>query len=155
VTGELGGAALGLALLEAGVETRGASAVGRWRRPSARVPEGLAIAALASAAIDLSDGLLQDVTHLAVASGVAVELELSRLPIHPELLALGPEFGLDPQRTALTGGEDYELAFSHAEGRAPGLGTLVGRVVQGTGVRVLDANRRNLPIRIAGFDHFE
>lgn len=156
VTGPLGGAALGLALLlQRGPAAYPVDAVQRWRRPRAQVEAGLAIAHHATAAIDLSDGLLQDLGHLARASGVAIELDLARIPVHPDLSSLGPNLGLAPEQLALCGGEDYELAFTAAAERPPPIGTCIGRVRPGSGVRVCGANGENVAIRIAGFDHFE
>lgn len=155
VTGELGGAALGLSLLDGKTDLDAPRSIERWRRPAARIQDGLALVALASAAIDLSDGLLQDLRHLAQASGVAVEIELPLVPVHAELLRHGHALGLDPALFALGAGEDYELAFALPANRATGVGKRIGRVVQGSGVHILDASGQNLSIQIPGFDHFE
>jgi thiamine-monophosphate kinase len=155
VTGELGGAALGLQLLQHGDGRKAPGCVERWRRPRARIAEGLQLAGVASAAIDVSDGLLQDLTHLATASGVGFELEAARLPLHPELLALAPVLELEPVAVGLCSGEDYELLFSAAPSATPSLGTRIGRAVERPGIRVLDAHGREIPVPdAAGFDHF-
>lgn len=116
VTGSLGGAAAELALLE---EHPGAYAsVLRSRRghphlfPQPRVAAGLALRGRATAAIDVSDGLSTDLTHLCEESGVAAEIEASLIPIHP-LASRHVNHALDQ---ALHGGEDYELLFT-ARGR--------------------------------------
>jgi thiamine-monophosphate kinase len=156
VTGELGGAALGLALLQAGKGELGPQCVARWRRPSAKIREGQALTGVASSAIDISDGLLQDLGHLSEASGVGFELELARLPIAPETARVAPQLRLDACALALGGGEDYELLFTASpEGAGATHGARIGTAVRAPGVRVVDAEGRsvNTPSGV-GFDHF-
>ncbi len=143
VTGELGGASLGLALLRRRAE--GGSApfgpeeeklVARHLDPAPRVAAGLALAGAARAAMDISDGLALDLHRLTAASGVGALVYASRLP----RAGTGPA-GLE---AALFGGEDYELLVAGPEGRvltaarAAGIPvTLVGRVTEaGDGVRL-------------------
>jgi thiamine-monophosphate kinase len=155
VTGELGGAAFGLQLLETGHGLRAPGCVERWRRPRARIAEGLQLVGVASAAIDVSDGLLQDLGHLATAAGVGFELEAERLPLHPELVALAPSLKLDPVAIALCSGEEYELLFSAGPDATPSLGTCIGHAVSKPGIRVLDARGHEIALpKAAGFDHF-
>jgi thiamine-monophosphate kinase len=155
VTGKLGGAALGLALLLAGKSELAPHSVSRWRRPTARVNEGEALCGVASAAIDLSDGLLQDLGHLCEASGVGCELELAKLPLADELSGAAPALGIDGSMLALSGGEDYELLFTLPKGRASNMGVQIGTMVPTAGVRLRDAAGRELdPPSQVGFDHF-
>lgn len=108
VTGPLGGGAGGLAAWQRG-DVVGAAPL---LRPRPRLAEGLALRGIASAAIDVSDGLLQDLGHVLAASGVGAELDLERVPVHQ---IAGPgEAGL---AMALGGGDDYELCFTvpHAQ----------------------------------------
>ena len=113
VSGTPGAAAAGLALIETGrAAERGATPlVEAHRRPPARLALGrAAVAAGVRCAIDISDGLLQDLGHVARASGVGIELEAGRLPLHPAATEL-----LDAENAlelALRGGEDYELALT-------------------------------------------
>jgi thiamine-monophosphate kinase len=124
VTGALGGAAAGLAVIEgrvAGLAPGLAEALrGRYATPLPRLRDGRALAAAgASAMLDLSDGLATDAGHLARASGVAIELELARLPLAPGVVEVATALGQDPASFAAGAGEDYELCFcASAAGRA-------------------------------------
>jgi thiamine-monophosphate kinase len=157
VTGTLGGAACGLAALEAGRAEEPALRpfVARWRRPRARIVEGLRIAELASAGLDVSDGLARDLGHLARASGCAIQLDAAAVPCEPGLAAASASLGRDPLALALAGGEDYELVFTAPVSRgARQLATPIGAVVDGPpSVRVLDAAGQPVALG-AGFDHF-
>jgi thiamine-monophosphate kinase len=155
ISGELGGAALGLWCLQRGQAERAPASVARWRRPCARIAEGLALSDVASAAIDVSDGLLQDLAHLGAASGVGFAVEAERLPLHPELEQLAPALGFDPVAFALSSGEEYELLFSADPAAQPRCGTRIGRAQEKPGIRLLDAQGREIALpRSAGFDHF-
>jgi thiamine-monophosphate kinase len=146
VSGQLGLAALGLASIRApgvAVGAAGEQAAAHWRRPQARVPLGLALRQHATSAIDLSDGLLQDLSHLARASAVGLHVTLAALPTSPGFHSACAALGLNADDTALTGGEDYQLAFTappaaraSIEAAAPDL-SRIGVVVPAGGVRVL------------------
>lgn len=126
VTGQLGAARAGLALLQGArvpgvVEAEGtgsllnadalADAMRRYRRPDARVRAGVLVGRTrsASACMDLSDGLADGVTQMAEASGVGAVVELGAIPCHPAVATLWPH---DAPRQALLGGDDYELLFA-------------------------------------------
>lgn len=165
VSGRLGGAALGLAQRQGrvGLEPPLAAACQqRLDRPEPRVALGRALRGLASAVIDLSDGLLADLGHILERSGVGAELEFARLPAEPALAAGVPE---DLARHCLlAGGDDYELIFTAppaheaaimALARRLGLPlTRIGRIVEGQGLIVRDAQGRPLAIPARGYDHF-
>lgn len=173
VTGTLGDSALGLALLARGRRlpgARGAEAVllRRHLDPTPRLVEGAAIGsrALASAMIDLSDGLAADLGHLCEASRVGARVELSRLPRSRAYRALAPRLAAgDLLAPAVGGGEDYELLFAVPPGRIPALErasrdwpappTAIGEIRPGReGLVLLDeAGRPYRPPR-AGFVHF-
>ncbi len=165
VTGHLGGAALGLRLLRRPRHISGGdAAIRRWQRPVARLRAGGVVArrGLATAMIDLSDGLLLDASRLCRASRVGAVLRSDRLPLAPALRGLMPRAALE---LALAGGEDYELLFAVPPSQVAALGRLrttlgcrvshVGALVPGSGVRVIDRDDRvvRLPER-AGHQHF-
>lgn len=136
VSGTLGDSAAGLALLTGELTTDKETTdylLRRYWRPTPRLELGVQLRALATAAIDVSDGLLADAGHLAAASGVQVVIEGDRLPLSGELLsALGSQRG---RELALAGGEDFELCFTIPAQAAPPTGTtVIGSVGSGTGV---------------------
>lgn len=166
VSGRIGDAALGLLHLrgELALDAGEAEdAVHRLERPTPRVALGQALRSVASAAIDVSDGLVADLGHIGERSAVRVVIEALRVPVpsvvrtraatHPHLLA-----------AALTGGDDYELCFTAPAAQRDALHTIsmrlglplteIGRIEAGAGVEVLDAQGRALALAQRGFDHF-
>ncbi len=117
LTGRVGEAAAGRAALEAG--SRRGRLVDAWRRPPRRLAFAQALAAKGwtVAAIDISDGLVADLEHIARASGVAIRLDTSLIPLSAALKR-GTD---DALAAALGGGEDYELAFTAAPRHAGAL----------------------------------
>ncbi|MEM6581210.1 MAG: thiamine-phosphate kinase [Pseudomonadota bacterium] len=113
VSGVLGDAAGGLAILQGKWQAQPEHAeylLQRFNRPEARLDLGRALLGSATAAIDISDGLLADAGHIAAASGVKVCIDSQRLPLSEAL-----QSHADPEQVrhwALTGGDDYELCFS-------------------------------------------
>jgi len=163
VTGCLGRSAAGLLALAKGHDAP--VLADAHRHPVARLAEGQWLSACpqAHAMIDVSDGLIQDVGHLAEAAKMGVDVDPERLPIDPDLGRYCEAQGLDPLDFMLTGGEDYELAFAIApddaesclnrfrrEFRTPI--TLVGAFTDAWhGVRVAGEP----PPARGGFDHFK
>lgn len=155
VSGTLGDAALGVAPDATAWLSR------RQRRPEPRLALGRALRGVASAAIDLSDGLAQDLGHLCVASRVGATLRAADLPRSAAARA-ALAGRADPWTPALTGGEDYELcvtvpprrlaAARRAAARAGVPLALVGEVTAGRGVRVLGPDGRRLAVG-RGHDH--
>jgi len=110
VAGRLGWAAAGLAVLSRGFRSPRVL-VEAHRRPQPPYAEGPAAAALgATAMCDVSDGLLADLGHLAVASGVAIDVHAGAFEIPPQMRDCGAALGVDPLRWVLTGGDDHGLA---------------------------------------------
>jgi len=124
VSGAPGLAALGLAYLRGGCDLEGtarAAALRRLHAPEPRVALGIALRSIASACIDVSDGLLADLGHLLRASGAAAELQVDALlaPLHAVLADAVCTPGSECVRQAvLSGGDDYELLFTAAPDRA-------------------------------------
>ncbi len=157
VTGSLGGAAAGLALLEQRASGRGCSPTtqaelrARYATPSPRVEAGRRLSRQgATAMIDVSDGLATDARHLAVASGVCLEIPLNGLPLHPGVVEVAAELGVDAHEFAATGGEDFELCVTlpAAVGELEGVSYL-GRVTDGPPGLVLAGGRAPL----SGYEH--
>jgi len=160
VTSYLGGSAGGLRMLKQGLKfNKEAEAYLRkalWR-PSPRVKEGQELLRLGvRAAIDISDGLIADLGHLCQVSGVGAMVVAERAPIHP---LLRQAFGAESLALALGGGEDYELLFTCPP---PLMGkvresleiTVLGEMIEGETVNVVDGKGRPLHLRKAGWEHF-
>lgn len=170
ITGELGGAAAGLQLLErpelalaAGLTRERADALRRRHlEPAPRLEPGRALAgAGARAMIDVSDGLGADARHVAIESGARLEIDVERVPVQDGVRELAEAAGLDPLDLALAGGEDYELlacvprallgeAREAVDATNCSL-TVIGEVAEGAGVELRDAS--GVARTPAGFDH--
>jgi thiamine-monophosphate kinase len=151
VCGRVGWSAAGYHVLGRGFRSPRA-VVEAHRRPEPPYTAGPQAATLgATAMIDLSDGLLADVGHIARASGVAVDVRTGAFEPAEPLHAVGAALGVDPMRYVLTGGEDYALAATFpGDAQLPAHWTVVGEVAEGAGVTVdggqYDAAR--------GYEHF-
>ncbi len=161
VTGALGGSAAGLrALREHAAPSPATEAlIARHMHPVPRVDAGrAALAAGLRCAIDISDGLVQDLGHVCEASNVDADLWLPRVPLDPLLAAAYPD---DAALLAATGGEDYELILIGPEVAIDATSTsldapltIVGRIREGRGrVRALDAADREVTLPVTGWDH--
>lgn len=157
VTGTLGDAGYGLRQPDVD-----ASLLQRLNRPTARVEAGICLRGFAHAVIDVSDGLLADLGHLADAGSVAIQIDLDRVPISQKLRqCAGVE---QAQQYALSAGDDYELCFTMPVEHEARLTrcllafsldfTRIGKVTAGNGVQLLDSNGRQLAYTARGYDHF-
>lgn len=165
VSGQLGDAALALAHLQGRIALSNDAYIAcapALHQPMPRVALGLALRDIASSAIDLSDGLLADLTHILEASKVGAQLNLNDIPIST---TLRDYFEADViNQCALSGGDDYELCFTipaarHdevlclAEQVALPL-TCIGRIVTASDCRMCDAAGYPLNFENSGYDHF-
>ena len=153
VTGTLGDGAAGLSRLSE-LPCRNYLAR-RFARPTARVAVGSALAGIAHAAIDVSDGLVADLAKVLEASRAGAELELHHLPLSQELLdAVGREQAL---QHAMGGGDDYELCFTLPESLLPAdiasEVTAIGRITAETGLVCRDGDSV-VPFDDTGYRHF-
>lgn len=165
VSGQLGAAALGLAHLQGSLRLAPAeqeACLERLQRPQPRISLGRALRGLASAAIDVSDGLLADLGHLLARSGVGAELWFAHLPAHPAVqVRLADALA---QRCLLAGGDDYELCFTAPPARAAAVVAAaaragvnvshIGRIRPGSGIDLIGPEGTPMAITQRGYDHF-
>ena len=152
VSGTIGDAGLGLAIAR-GDAPSDKTLLARFRRPEPRLALGQALAGVASAAMDVSDGLLIDAQRLAAASEVAVTVELARLPVSA---AAGIRVARDDAGMAglASAGDDYELLFTLPPGADPPAGTTrVGTVQAGEGLTVIGFGGEPFTPARLGFEH--
>ncbi|TAN08411.1 MAG: thiamine-phosphate kinase [Rhodanobacteraceae bacterium] len=167
VTGTLGDAVAALYGLRDGNFGSGRTTVApalltALNRPQPRLAAGLALRGIATACIDVSDGLLADLGHVCALSGVGAELDADALPVSAALAATFEHAACIDM--ALAGGDNYELCFTAPAARAaevarvlaqvPGGVTHIGRIVAGSGVVARDAHGARVVTRSAGWEHF-
>jgi thiamine-monophosphate kinase len=162
VSGTIGDGALGLLALTGRLPPDGHLA-GRYRLPEPRLGLGQALVGVARAAMDVSDGLVQDLGHLCRAGACGAEIHAGDIPLSgPARAALAAEPALLAR--ILAGGDDYELLFAaapadaarvRAAGAAGGVPVRrIGRFLAGEGVRVLDAAGGEVALPSGGWSHF-
>ena len=164
VTGSIGAAAAGLAILErpalSSVTPLADALIVAVRRPTPRIDEGRALASIATAMMDCSDGLALDLSRLARASGIGIELDLDAIPIADGVPEIAAAVTTDAAIFAATGGDDYELIFAVPPDQLSiarrSIGTPVtpvGRVVPGAGNFVVLRNNRRVALETRGWEH--
>jgi thiamine-monophosphate kinase len=162
VTGSIGDAAGGLAQWRAqGLQS--AKLRHRLDRPTPRVNIGIALRGIANAAIDVSDGLLADLSHILLASKLGAEIEVCRVPMSKPLLDHFPDDN-ERYRLQLSGGDDYELCFTapahqslaieQALSDCDVVGTVIGHIVSGSEMKCFDENGGIFELGKKGFEHF-
>src|SRR5512139_1572609 len=165
VSGTIGSAALALAYRQGRLfmeQVDAAKVLPALYLPTPRVALGIALRGVATAAIDISDGLLADLGHILERSGVGARLEFAALPTLPVVQAYLHE--AVARDCVLAGGDDYELCFTAPAGKrdavraaAESAGvavTRIGRITAEPGLVVINADSRPLAIEHTGFDHF-
>jgi thiamine-monophosphate kinase len=159
VTGTIGDGALGLAAAQGKLADPTGFLLDRYRLPQPRI--GLALAGIASAGMDISDGLVQDLGHICRASALGADLRAADVPLSDAARAAGPAW----LETCLTGGDDYELLLAVPPARAEALRqaarhagipvTRVGHLHPGPAdVMVRQANGEPLALTRGGWSHF-
>jgi thiamine-monophosphate kinase len=167
VSGTVGDAGAGLAILKGEGKKLGAAdraaLIARYRLPEPRVSLGPRLIGLASASLDISDGLIADLNHIAEVSRVRIAIDAERVPLSPACAALWGK-GIATVARCATSGDDYEIAFTapakasarvFKASRAAGIAvSQIGRVEAGRGVVLV--NEQGDPVRIdrAGYTHF-
>jgi thiamine-monophosphate kinase len=166
VTGTIGDSATGLALWKG--ERRGEGKdcdwlKGRYRLPQPPAAFGAALSGLATAALDVSDGLMQDAAHLALSGGVSVQVHLSAIPLSPQNIHVSGDTE-ETRIAAAQAGDDYQILFAAPPRRRAAIEALgekhivrvtrIGVVAAGTGVALLDGRGRKIKLARAGYTHF-
>ena len=162
VTGNLGASAAGLAMMQSKIDLDKKTAATLRKahcKPNPRIEEGQILARHGvKAAMDISDGLVIDLEKICLASKAGARIYSASLPIHP---AVAKAFGDDATAFALSGGEDYELLFTAPQKIVTSVKkalacpvTVIGEIVIGNGVKVFDANGKQVALKNTGWDHF-
>jgi thiamine-monophosphate kinase len=159
VTGTIGDSGGGLDALKTG--RRAPKLVARYRVPEPRVAFGRKLRGLASAALDVSDGLIADLGHLADVSKVHIAVDAARVPLSPDLRRA---WGRDAVLRAVAAGDDYEIAFTAPASRRAAIHraaaatktqvTEIGFVMKGRGVALLGADGKPIQLAKKGWQHF-
>jgi len=147
VTGTIGDAALGLSIVRAALPALDAASaaflVDRYQLPQPRVTLGPQLIGIATAGIDVSDGLVADLRHICAVSRLSAVVEARSVPLSP---AARVAIAGDPQRlaTALTGGDDYEILFT----APPAAAVRIGELSRSSGVPITPIGRMTVPLEV-------
>ena len=169
VSGTIGDGAIGLLVLKQEGKLGGLSSearnflAGRYRLPQPRLALGRALVGAASAALDVSDGLVADLGHICAVSGLGARIEMSKVPISKSCRRA---MELMPAAAAavLSGGDDYELLFTAPPERKAAVFerakasatpvAVIGRMIAGSSVTVVDSSGNAVPVNATGYRHF-
>jgi len=168
VTGDLGASKAGLIYLEgfnAKKKREGAFFIKKHLMPCPKLKEGQQIAKskLSNAMIDISDGLISDLSHIAEESGVGAVIWEEKIPLNPSVRKLAKELKTSPLNWALYGGEDYELLFTVLKNKKRILEEslcfspiLIGEIVdEKEGLNLIDTSGKKIKLKKRGYDHFK
>ena len=167
VSGTIGDATLGLAIVKGDLEIENAAdreaLIERYRMPAPRIDLGQGLRGVADAAIDVSDGLIADIAHIATGSGVGLELNIGMVPLSAPARRLSERDSSWVERL-LTGGDDYELAFTaptdatdrvaDAANQGGVSVSLIGRVTDRSGVQLIGEGGVPRLFANRGWTHF-
>lgn len=167
VSGTIGDAGAGLALLSGPKANLSANArqtlITRYRLPEPRSDLGPMLVGTATASLDVSDGLLADLAHIADVSGVRIVLDAGLIPLSEAYFSFAGS-SVSAIIDAATSGDDYEIAFTAPPSAREAIAaaaasvgvpvTEIGRVEEGNGVVLLDANGKPIPVDRPGYVHF-
>lgn len=160
VSGTVGDAAMGLRILNglAATDDDRVALTKRYQVPEPRLSLGKGLRGLASACIDVSDGLAADIGHIAKASNISARINLDDLPLSATIRHMP-----GARAAALCGGDDYELAFTAPPAHAQAIRDLsartgtpvteIGMMTQGHGVELLDGHGERVELKCAGWQH--
>ena len=166
VTGTLGDGAAALHILSGKIQTdQDQRLFEHFYAPTPRISEGVLLRKLASACIDVSDGLVSDLYHICTKSCVGADINLSRLPIHPNVKRKFPKYC---NKWALSGGDDYQLCFTVPENRQTKIerlinegiidATMIGRIQSGRSICLIDEQGNRVvtepDTEFQGYNHF-
>nr|WP_237688150.1 thiamine-phosphate kinase [Sneathiella sedimenti] len=167
VSGTIGDGALGLRALNGQLPdldpTSEEYLEDRYQLPEPRMALGRALVGKATSCIDISDGLIADIGHITEESGLGAVIEWEKVPLS-EAAQAAVQSEPDLIATVLTGGDDYELAFTLPAERRDDLVklakeggvplTIIGEMIAGEGVRVRQADGNDMPLSVRGWQHF-
>ncbi|MBI1822466.1 MAG: thiamine-phosphate kinase [Nitrospirae bacterium] len=171
VTGTIGDSTAGFELLKkkpsfSKINSESRFLMARHLAPCPRIHEGqlLSEERLATAMIDISDGLSTDLLNLTEASHVGADIRVDELPLSPSLVAYGKKMRKNPHRYALSGGEDFELLFTVSPKKVSRIEDLIagrkiiakpiGKITSKRGIRYFDQSGKEIKIKIRGYEHF-
>ena len=166
VSGTIGDAALGLRLRGnrslSCLSKENSYCISRYRIPRPRIELGLALGGMASAAMDISDGLFQDLSHLCGASNVGASVQANKIPLSKEVSTFVNENKFSIEHV-ITGGDDYELIFTAPVTKEKSIFNLarvtktritrIGTVQSGRGVFIFDKRGNIIPVSKGGYSH--
>jgi thiamine-monophosphate kinase len=152
VSGDVGGAAAGLLAYQRGIEGFEICKA-RHRTPRCRLDLVDVLGPIATAMIDVSDGISSEVHHLCRMSGVGARVAAEAVPLHTETIEIARNLGIDPLSLALSGGDDYELLFTVAPSDRTGVrGVVIGEITPQGGI-VLERDGAASELPNTGYSH--